>query len=72
MKMQQAAKEGPATATQPQRPDAPTAHDAQLLPEHSLTDIQRDGIAFRVGHTPATQDSYRWHGHAEILRRSMG
>ena len=39
---------------------------------NSLTGVQREDIALRMGHTTATQDTYRGHGHAEILRRSRG
>jgi integrase len=39
---------------------------------NSLTGVQKDDIALRMGHTTPTQDIYRWHGHAEIWRRTRG
>jgi hypothetical protein len=45
---------------------------ATELDFNSLTGVQKEDIALRMGHTTATQDSYRWHGHAEILRRTSG
>jgi hypothetical protein len=43
---------------------------ATELDFNSLTGVQKEDIALRMGHTTATQDSYRWHGHAEIVQRS--